>query len=235
MSCAQRGIDSQPRRPSISRPLGKACRVASSPPTVCTRGTPIAIAGSTGPRTFGPSLPRTRTSRVGRDARLGCDGQRPHDGPPQSRRGPRSGRLTRSSSGATPARIKAVSETSRRPRWRYRARTHLHSLHFNALVVTSVAISARFSTGPGQVAQLAEHAAENRGVGSSILPLATTEGAGPGRAGASSGSRGCGSRPTDPGRPGRCRRPACSRIAAGPRGPRGCRARSGRRRARPRS
>ena len=39
--------------------------------------------------------------------------------------------------------------------------------------MTSVAISARFSTGPGQVAQLAEHAAENRGVGSSILPLAT--------------------------------------------------------------
>jgi hypothetical protein len=29
---------------------------------------------------------------------------------------------------------------------------------------------------PGEVAQLAEHAAENRGVGSSILPLATTEG-----------------------------------------------------------
>jgi hypothetical protein len=50
---------------------------------------------------------------------------------------------------------------------------HLHSLHFNALVRTSVAISARFSTGPGQVAQLVEHAAENRGVGSSILPLAT--------------------------------------------------------------
>jgi hypothetical protein len=43
----------------------------------------------------------------------------------------------------------------------------------NALVMTSVAISARVSTGPGQVAQLAEHAAENRGVGSSILPLAT--------------------------------------------------------------
>src|SRR6266550_2391620 len=50
---------------------------------------------------------------------------------------------------------------------------HLHSLHFNALVRTSVAISARFSTGQGQVAQLVEHAAENRGVGSSILPLAT--------------------------------------------------------------
>ena len=62
---------------------------------------------------------------------------------------------------------------TRRPRWRYRARTDLHSLHFNALVMTSVAISARFSTGPGQVAQMAEHAAENRGVGSSILPLAT--------------------------------------------------------------
>ncbi len=42
--------------------------------------------------------------------------------------------------------------------------------------MTSVAISARFSTGPGQVAQLAEHAAENRGVGSSILPLATSRG-----------------------------------------------------------
>ncbi len=39
--------------------------------------------------------------------------------------------------------------------------------------MTSVAIPARFSTGPGQVAQLVEHAAENRGVGSSILPLAT--------------------------------------------------------------
>ena len=50
---------------------------------------------------------------------------------------------------------------------------HLHSLHFDALVATSAAISAWFSTGPGQVAQLAEHAAENRGVGSSILPLAT--------------------------------------------------------------
>ncbi len=33
----------------------------------------------------------------------------------------------------------------------YRVLTHLHSLHFNALVMTSVAISARFSTGPGQV------------------------------------------------------------------------------------
>jgi hypothetical protein len=32
----------------------------------------------------------------------------------------------------------------------------------------------RVFTGRGQVAQLAEHAAENRGVGSSILPLATT-------------------------------------------------------------
>jgi hypothetical protein len=29
-------------------------------------------------------------------------------------------------------------------------RTHLHSLHFNALVQTSVAISARFSTGPAR-------------------------------------------------------------------------------------
>jgi hypothetical protein len=48
-----------------------------------------------------------------------------------------------------------------------------HSLHFNALVTIWVPISARFSTGPGEVAQLAEHAAENRGVGSSILPLAT--------------------------------------------------------------
>jgi hypothetical protein len=57
-----------------------------------------------------------------------------------------------------------------------RARIHLHSLNFNALVMTSVAISARFSTGPGQVAQLVEHAAENRGVGSSILPLATDAG-----------------------------------------------------------
>jgi dihydrofolate reductase len=41
--------------------------------------------------------------------------------------------------------------------------------------MTSAVISARFSTDPGQVAQLAEHAAENRGVGSSILPLATTD------------------------------------------------------------
>jgi hypothetical protein len=56
---------------------------------------------------------------------------------------------------------------------RFPGSDHLHSLHFNALVMTSVAIPARFSTGPGQVAQLAEHAAENRGVGSSILPLAT--------------------------------------------------------------
>ncbi len=56
----------------------------------------------------------------------------------------------------------------------YRAQTRLHSLHSNALVMTSVVISARFSAGPGQVAQLVEHAAENRGVGSSILPLATT-------------------------------------------------------------
>jgi hypothetical protein len=37
----------------------------------------------------------------------------------------------------------------------------------------SAARSCRVSTRPGQVAQLAEHAAENRGVGSSILPLAT--------------------------------------------------------------
>ena len=44
----------------------------------------------------------------------------------------------------------------------------------NALVMTSAVISARFSTGSGQVAQLAEHAAENRGVGSSNLPLATS-------------------------------------------------------------
>jgi hypothetical protein len=50
---------------------------------------------------------------------------------------------------------------------------HLHSLHFNALVMTSVAISARFSTGPGEVAQLVEHAAENRGVGGPIPPLPT--------------------------------------------------------------
>ncbi len=33
----------------------------------------------------------------------------------------------------------------------FRARAHLHSLHSGALVVTSVAISARFSTGPGWV------------------------------------------------------------------------------------
>ena len=59
--------------------------------------------------------------------------------------------LTHSPSGTTPTRIKAVSDTSRKPRWRYRVLTHLHSLHFNALVMTSVAISARFSTGPGQV------------------------------------------------------------------------------------
>ena len=68
----------------------------------------------------------------------------------------------------------AYVEGALRPRRRYRARTDLHSLHFNSLVVTSVAISAGFSTGSGQVAQLAEHAAENRGVGSSILPLATS-------------------------------------------------------------
>jgi hypothetical protein len=40
--------------------------------------------------------------------------------------------------------------------------------------VTSAAISATFPP-DGQVAQLAEHAAENRGVGSSNLPLATLE------------------------------------------------------------
>jgi hypothetical protein len=45
----------------------------------------------------------------------------------------------------------AASDTSSRPSWRYRVLTHLHSLRFNALVVTSVATSARFSTGPGQV------------------------------------------------------------------------------------
>jgi hypothetical protein len=56
---------------------------------------------------------------------------------------------------------------------RYRARTHLHSLHCNALVTTSMAIPARFSTGPGEVAQSVEHAAENRGVGGSIPPLPT--------------------------------------------------------------
>lgn len=55
MSCAQRGIDSATAAVDLEA-LGKACRVASSPPTVCTRGTPIANAGSTGPRTFGPSL-----------------------------------------------------------------------------------------------------------------------------------------------------------------------------------
>ena len=81
--------------------------------------------------------------------------------------------------------------------------SYFHSLHFNALVVTSVAISAGFSTGPGQVAQLAEHAAENRGVGSSILPLATAEiVTEPSLAGrlrasrASSSPRGCGPRPS---------------------------------------
>jgi hypothetical protein len=42
------------------------------------------------------------------------------------------------------------SGASLRPRWRYRAQAHLHSLHFNALVMTWVATSARFSTGPGR-------------------------------------------------------------------------------------
>lgn len=52
-----------------------------------------------------------------------------------------------------PARIKAVSSAARRPAWRYQAQTHFHSLHFNALVMTSVAIFCQVSTGPGQVAQ----------------------------------------------------------------------------------
>ena len=74
---------------------------------------------------------------------------------------------------APPTRIKAVLKTLREPGWRYRDRAHLQSLDSGAPVDGLAMISARFSTGPGQVAQLAEHAAENRGVGSSILPLAT--------------------------------------------------------------
>ena len=64
-------------------------------------------------------------------------------------------------------------------------------------------------TGPGQVAQLAEHAAENRGVGSSILPLATRS-AGCARA-LVQRPRGCGPRPSASARPGRRRPPAGTR------------------------
>ena len=47
------------------------------------------------------------------------------------------------------------------------------SLHSNSPVESSAGISATISTGPGEVAQLAEHAAENRGVGGPIPPLHT--------------------------------------------------------------
>jgi hypothetical protein len=74
-----------------------------------------------------------------------------------------------------PGKDQAVSDTASRTRWRYRDLTHVHSLHFDALVVTSAPIPARLCTGPGQgeVAQLVEHAAENRGVGGPIPPLPT--------------------------------------------------------------
>ena len=73
-----------------------------------------------------------------------------------------------------PVYMVGAAETFASKTLKRKIKRHFHSLHFNALVVTSVAISAKSSTGPGQVAQLAEHAAENRGVGSSILPLATS-------------------------------------------------------------
>ena len=53
--------------------------------------------------------------------------------------------------------------------------TLLESLVSGAPEPSLATISARIF-GQGQVAQLAEHAAENRGVGSSILPLATQHG-----------------------------------------------------------
>ena len=67
--------------------------------------------------------------------------------PATERLRPRSGRLTAFTSGTTRQGIKAVSGASPRPIRRYRARTHLHSLHFNALVMTSVAFLPGSSTG----------------------------------------------------------------------------------------
>ena len=63
---------------------------------------------------------------------------------------PRSGRLTRSSSSTT-RRGSGCPESTSVPKMAFHTRPHLHSLHFNALEMTSVAMAAGFSTGPGQV------------------------------------------------------------------------------------
>ena len=121
------------------------------------------------PRTS--SQPR-RQPPTGRDARLGADGQRSHPRAPSRRRHPR-GRLGRPTllnhpAGRKPARNALIQA----PR-RYGGAASPQSLHSEAPVDGLRSISATISTGPGEVAQLAEHAAENRGVGGSIPPLAT--------------------------------------------------------------
>jgi hypothetical protein len=77
----------------------------------------------------------------------------------------------------------------------------------------------------GQVAQLAEHAAENRGVGSSNLPLATRR--------VSSGPRAPGARPSARAPTGTGRPSAGTPCRRAPRVHRGCRERCGRRPSRP--
>jgi hypothetical protein len=86
-------------------------------------------------------------------------------------------------------------------------------------------LAARSPSDVGQVAQLAEHAAENRGVGSSILPLATLH--------VSSGLRARGARPSAPAPTGTGRPSVGTPYRRAPRAHRGCLERCGRRPSRP--